>query len=296
MWCICGVRTGYKCTFEVYCGKNTALNRTTYATVMRLLTQARLLDFGHHIGFDNFFSSPTLFLDLFTLNITATGTVRSSRSGLPPGIQTQPLLNQEVAEWRRGNLLCVKYRDGSQQPILLSTACMAGYKVVRNKEQQLVERPNIVTDHNNVMEGVELNDHKLYAYLNERRTLKWTTKMTFYMPGVTMLNSYIVYKMNTRGKAMTHLDFMSSIVTDLAGKYVPKTSPVKRRMREQVVVRRRAPLRAIILLVTTPPSLSHHHKTITKKTETVCSRSCMPGQDKLCLQGMQCWPVHYLVQ
>ncbi|GFO13151.1 PiggyBac transposable element-derived protein 4-like [Plakobranchus ocellatus] len=58
----------------------------THNLVIRLLQEARLLYSGHHVGMDNYFSSPKLFLELFRANTKATGTVRSNGKGLPKAI------------------------------------------------------------------------------------------------------------------------------------------------------------------------------------------------------------------
>lgn len=87
VWCVCDVKTGYTCSFEIHEGKTRSpVNNnigTTHTTVIRLLSQAGLCNKGHKVGFDNFFSSPALFFDLHHCAITATGTVRENRVGLP---------------------------------------------------------------------------------------------------------------------------------------------------------------------------------------------------------------------
>ena len=246
MWCVCDVNSGYTCTFEIYGGKTReppvrGTFNVTHRTVIRLLNQARVLNLGHNVGFDNYFSSPALFQDLYERNTTATGTVRSNRQGLPPDMQDTRVLNNEVAEWRQGNMLCVKYRDGTRNPVhLISTKCSGGFTHVTNRRNERVTRPNIVNEYNRIMGGVDLKDSKLYAYLSERRTLKWTTKVAMYLFGTAVLNSYIIYKKHTRSAVMSRLDFMLSIIDDLVRHYNPQTT--QRRAREEIEEGQRQPL------------------------------------------------------
>ncbi|KAI8517520.1 hypothetical protein Bbelb_035370 [Branchiostoma belcheri] len=167
-----------KCRFEVYKGaapRNQDANQhgPTHELVMRLMTEADLLNRGHHLCVDNYFSSPALFQELHT---TATGTVRKNRKGLPrPSINAR-LHNKEVSERRKGPLLCVTYQDGSRKPVLLSTAVSAGYEDVPRRRGEPIERPKCVALYNKKMGGVDLGDAQLLMYLSERRTMKWSTK------------------------------------------------------------------------------------------------------------------------
>ncbi|KAL8561269.1 hypothetical protein ACOMHN_047125 [Nucella lapillus] len=180
LWCVCDALNGYTSLFEVYKGKNPAApvdpQGSTYTLVMRLLTACNFLNRGHHLGIDNYFSSPQLFTDLYQQGTTATGTVRANRRGLPRAAINQRLQNHQVAERRKGNLLCVVYKDGGKKPVLLNTATSAGFQEVENRRGQQVRKPKCVVKYNKTMGGVDLSDAHLYVYLSERRTMKWSLK------------------------------------------------------------------------------------------------------------------------
>ena len=280
MWCVCDVSTGYTCTFEIYRGKTREPPRgaltITHNTAMRLLSQANLLNLGHNVGFDNFFSSPALFQDLYQRGTTATGTVRSNRRGLPNELRETRVASNEVVEWRSGNLLCVKFRDGSKDPVhLISTTCSAGFTPTANRRGERVIRPNIVNEYNKIMGGVDLKDTKLYAYLSERRTEKWTTKVAFYFFGTAMLNSYIIYKMHTEETVMPRLKFMLSIIDELVSKYDPQRVRIGyRRRMEDTEERQRQPL--AILTPNIDPQAEHRLEKLPKKK----LRNCAAGHDR----------------
>ena len=65
------------------------------------------------------------------------------------------------------------------------------------------------------MGGVDEPDKMLYAYLDERRTLKYWKKVVFKIFGRMMLNSYILYVTNTTEKKMNRLKFTSKIIDDI---------------------------------------------------------------------------------
>ncbi|KAK3887484.1 hypothetical protein Pcinc_008397 [Petrolisthes cinctipes] len=238
VWCVCDVSTGYTFTFEIYeeRARTPANNiRTTHSTAIRLLTRASLCNIGHNVGFDNFFSSPSLFKDLYQRATTATGTVRRNRVGLPDALQGTKVLRNEVAEWRQGSLLCVKYKDGNKTPVhLISTSCSGGFSQTTNRQGKKVSRPNIVVEYNKIMGGVDLKDTKLYAYLPEKQTVKWTTKVAFYLFGTALLNSYIVYKKHATGRILTRMNFTMSVIDELMKKYEPQKVQCRRRTREEI--------------------------------------------------------------
>ena len=82
IWCVCDATSQYTKYMEIYRGAHAIEDNTedgvTYNLVFRLLRQSDLLNEGYHIGMDNYFSSPKLFLDLYKEQTTATGTVRTN--------------------------------------------------------------------------------------------------------------------------------------------------------------------------------------------------------------------------
>ena len=127
LWCLCDASSSYSSHFEVNKGGVDPAERheegMTYCLVLQVLDATGILHLGHHLGVDNYFSSPKLFDDLFQAH---TGTVRKNRKGLPRSWTDAKLTNKTVIERRRGNLLCVGYKDDKQQPILISTHAAAG--------------------------------------------------------------------------------------------------------------------------------------------------------------------------
>ena len=197
LWCLCDSSTSYTSVFEVFKGAADIGDRQaeglTYTLVMRLMEKAGLFNKGYHLGLDNYFTSPALLYDLYSAHVTATGTVRKSRKGLPKSVTAAKLANKSVVERRRGNLLCVGYKDGSKQPILLSTKAKSGYCTATNSKGKEKMVPKVIKLYNESMGGVDMSNARLYAYLCKRRTMKWTHKLFFALLGRSVLNAYIIY-------------------------------------------------------------------------------------------------------
>ena len=246
LWCLCDAETAYTTNFEVYKGAHDPQDRgaegVTYSLVMRLMNDSNLLNCGHHLGLDNYFSSPKLFQDLFRENTTATGTVRTNRKFLPQQVVKAKLRNHQVCERRKGPLLCVAYKDGGKQPILLSTAAKGGFTRAANARGQEKEKPKCVVMYNKAMGGVDLSDARLYSYLAERRTMKWTTKVSFALFGRAILNSFILYNENTADRPkLSRYAFMVSVIEALTDDFRPPKVVRKRRSRAQIEADRQQP-------------------------------------------------------
>ena len=86
--------TGYIIGFDVYTGKGTfssangshpmdpQCTRTTML-VLGLLEKFKLLDKGHRVYMDNYYTSPELLEELYFRETYACGTVRNNRKGMP---------------------------------------------------------------------------------------------------------------------------------------------------------------------------------------------------------------------
>ena len=81
----------------------------TTRVVLGLLEEAKLLDKGHHIYMDNYYSSPQLFDELFYRETYACGTARLNRKGMPKTVANAKLKPLESVFMRNGPLLCLKW-------------------------------------------------------------------------------------------------------------------------------------------------------------------------------------------
>ena len=75
---------------------------------------------GYNVYCDNFYSSPSLFLQLYTMGFGACGTARIDRRGIPSEFQKGKLKKGEMMTYRDGPLMGLKWMD-KRQVVMLST-------------------------------------------------------------------------------------------------------------------------------------------------------------------------------
>jgi hypothetical protein len=132
VWCLADSSTKFVYNFDIYCGRNQVGTNVPEpvqhgeASVAHnvVLKMVEGLDGkGHVVVTDNYFSSVGLFTDLATLEIYATGTMRSNRIGLPLEFQNLRIWDrsdQGTLEWRMhssSGLSSVVWKD--KHPVLL---------------------------------------------------------------------------------------------------------------------------------------------------------------------------------
>ena len=179
--------TSYTIAFDIYTGKNEGPNlchdmaelvgvdaeaNTTTKLVVGLLASCGLLDKGHHIYLDNYYTSPELFDELQLHNTYACGTVRRNRRDVPKAMTVVKKISQGDAIFRRRNgLLAVKFHD-KRDVNMLSTIHSADAVRVVSRDRSVVTKPTCIADYTRLMRGVDLSDQLGQYYTLIRRTIK----------------------------------------------------------------------------------------------------------------------------
>ena len=78
--------------------------------MLGLIESTNLLDKGHHVYMDNYYSRPELFSELYFRQTYACGTVRQNHKGLPNAVKKAKLEPLQSFFLRNGPLLCLKFR------------------------------------------------------------------------------------------------------------------------------------------------------------------------------------------
>ena len=86
VWVRADSKNGYVCDFDIYTGKDGEKTEDLGAKVVKKLSR-ELVGGNYILYFDNYFSSPRLFLDLLKDNIYACGTYQWWRKGIPEEIK-----------------------------------------------------------------------------------------------------------------------------------------------------------------------------------------------------------------
>ena len=68
--------------------------------------------------------------------------------------------------------------------------------------------PTCIEKYNTFMKGVDRADQYLSYYTILRKTLKWSTKVTFWMINCALFNSFEVYKKLNITKQIKYKDFL----------------------------------------------------------------------------------------
>ena len=223
--------SGYILGFLVYTGKNTSCvsnfskpldpdcTKTT-KVVLGLLESSKLLDKGHHIYMDNYYSSPELFHELYYHETYACGTARLIRKGIPKTIGKTKLKPLESVYMRSGPLLCLKWsgpkRKATKKPVTMLTTIHEATEVLTKKKDTRGERipkPLAIYQYTKNMSGVDISDQYMSFHVALRKSMKWSRKLFFHIFNMIILNAYLLT--GKYGKKMTKQDFIEYIANYL---------------------------------------------------------------------------------
>ncbi|XP_036407980.1 piggyBac transposable element-derived protein 4-like [Megalops cyprinoides] len=207
------VKTNYTYLWDVYTGGAYQFDRAVgigHSAVINLLRNAGLLEKGHVVYVDNFYSSPELLRSLHRANTGACGKVRQNRRGMPPQLKTLKLKPT-------GPMLAVSFRDTGVVSVLsieYDTTVIA--KRARCKGPNVfrtVRKPLCVEDYNIYMGGVDRADQLCTYYEYGHRSVKWYHRFYHHVKEVALVNAFIVYQ--ECGNPLNAVDFRKKVVEGL---------------------------------------------------------------------------------
>jgi hypothetical protein len=160
---ICESSSGYCSYFKIYVGDDITDPSLPAGTNVVLNMSEPLLDKGHTLYLDNWYSSPDLFRRLTDRQTNAIGTVRPNRKNMPPDISKNKLKRGEHEIWSANNILCVKWKDNKDVHFLSTkhkSADVTGTRKLRRKKGQTprgeVKKPKCAIAYQKGMGGVDL--------------------------------------------------------------------------------------------------------------------------------------------
>ena len=219
--------SGYICGFNVYCGKNDrfccsrsaqSLDRDCTKTtkiVLGLMLTTGLLDKGHHVYMDNYYTSPELMDELYLRSTYGCGTVRKNRKGLPLAVSSAELKKGEGLFRRNGPLLAIKWCD--KRSVYMLSTIHAAEMVEVNKfgePNNKMWKPKAIQEYISNMRAVDVGDQMMSYNCFVRRSLKWWRKLFIHFLNMVLLNSFVLFRKYS-GKKLGHEEFRESIVKSL---------------------------------------------------------------------------------
>lgn len=250
----CGVHT-FTCILQVYTGtKEQGELSLTHHVVVSLLQGGGLSGYGYHVYMDNFFTSCTLYDDLWNNHSTlACGTVRLGRRGMPQNvISRKPVgLAKDRGAFvsaQQNQLLALAWRDRKVVYLLSTIHTNSVTEVSRRiRENNRFTRkifpcPQGVSDYTTNMGGVDRADQLCGYYLTDRKGHKWNIKLFFYMMEVCKVNAFILMKQSCNHQPqgqqqLSLLDFTLQLAEGLIGQHAnlskrgrPSLQPLETRL------------------------------------------------------------------
>ena len=213
LYALCESATGYTMKFSVY---SPGGEGRPFHIVMDLMEP--LMDHGYSLFTDNFYTSPDLAVELYSRKTLLTGTTRVNRRHLPKCVKER-LQKGQVQAARKGPLLALGWED-KKHVVMVSTAYSTKMMEMTSARGRNHNVPEAVRHYRLHMGGVDMSDMRLYHFLDERKTIKWTKKVFFCLIGRALLNAFVIYDKNCDPeRKVSRYQFQVSVVEGLIGGY-----------------------------------------------------------------------------
>nr|CAH7735314.1 unnamed protein product [Callosobruchus chinensis] len=238
LFMLCESSTGYIYNFIVYTGASTnygpKYNDEPVASRIVLSLADSLLNKGHCLFLDNFYSSPDLAQKLAGQRTDCVGTMRINRKGIPVEIKTKKLEKGESIAMFTKKQMIMKWKD--KKDVIMISSIHDNKIVEIEKRGKIIKKPEVVLSYNKDMGGVDLSDNFLHFYSLDRTHLKkYYKKIFFHLLNITILNTYILYKQS--GGKKTRLNFTIELAEELIKKYAQPLDQQRRRSKAHNVSR-----------------------------------------------------------
>ena len=202
-------KSGMSYDFILYQGSTTGLSASQlskfgFGAAVVLKLSERLVNEGHTIFFDNFFTSYNLLERLSQLKQNAAGTIRVNRFAKPPLITDKDLMKKgrglsDMVVSQDGGINVVKWQDNKAIHLASNFIGIGTQDEVKRynkskKTYEIVQRPEIVQQYNFGMGGVDLLDQFVSYYRVFIKSKKWPLRIFTHFLDVALVASWLEYK------------------------------------------------------------------------------------------------------
>lgn len=221
---------GYIYAFDIYEGKSTgndvSNNLGLGGNVVLNLLSVIENPINHHVYFDNFFTSIQLLVKLGNLNYFATGTVRDNRIRKIQNLKSVKDFKklQRGAydfEYEKNNgILVVRWKDSAVVTIASNVHSIEPLKSVsrysrEQKKRISVPQPNVLSQYNSYMGGVDLADNFVSNYRISVRGKKWWWPFFSNFIDVALNIAWLLWRVIHLREKKTLLEFRREITIAL---------------------------------------------------------------------------------
>ena len=179
-WFRCGAKSGYLYEFYI-CLRKKGNTKFGLGRSLILSLCQKLKDTHCFVFFDNFFTSPALFVKMLEMGIYAAGTMRANRKNMPVLKHDKEMKRGEHDWFSSNHLSAIKWMD-NKSVIVLSNyfntkeTQQIERRVKGSKDKVKVTCPSVIQEYNQFMGGVNLSDQIKVTYEVHRRS-----KFRFYL-------------------------------------------------------------------------------------------------------------------
>jgi hypothetical protein len=122
---------------------------------------------GHTVFMDNWYTSPSLFLNLGGQKTNEVGTVRVNRKNTPQQFKATKMGKGETKVVYSHNMMALQWMD--RKPVTLLSTChddvvMINTSKINMKTKMPVIKPKVVIDYNKSMKAVDKQDQQLSSF------------------------------------------------------------------------------------------------------------------------------------
>ena len=184
----------------------------TGAIVLKLMED--FLGKGYTVFDDNYYNSVKLTNFMSKKQTYICGTLRSDRKGNPKEVVSKKLKKREV-EWKRRETVVVSKWKDKRDVLTISNKHKLKLVPVKNKRGEVIMKPNIVSNYNNGMSGIDRSDKMLSYYQGLRKSVRWYKKIGFHFIEMFVHNSFYLFKQANPQNKMTLIKFRTEVVKSL---------------------------------------------------------------------------------
>ena len=225
VWCVADPTTGYMLHFDPYLGKVNEPMPFGLGHHVILRMSSQFLDKGHHLYFDNYFSSVQLAEDLERRGTYMCSTIRLNRKGWPTdlsGAVAKKLKSGSILFQQAGNMVATLWKD--KRPVaVLSTNSQPKMVTEERKARggkKEVTIPAPVANYNVNMGGVDLADQHSAYYQVGRSSVRWWRYLCWWLLQTAMVNAFLIWKATNKPaprsrKGTRHIDFRLEVLRSL---------------------------------------------------------------------------------